>query len=366
MSRRISVELGERHYDVHVGSGSLANTGDVIAALGSPGPVVVVSDSRVEGIWGETMRRALAPLTNAGWPTPRWLLLPPGESHKGVEEVVRIWDAALELGADRRLVIIAFGGGVVGDMAGFAAATLLRGVRLVMVPTTLLAQVDSSVGGKTGFNRPQGKNLVGAFHQPAAVVADSDLLATLDERDYRAGLGEVIKYGAVLDEELFQTLTRERDALDRRDTVVLDEVVARCCAIKAKVVVADEREAGVRQVLNFGHTVGHAVEKLGDYRRHRHGEAVAIGMVAAARIGAHLGVTEPGTTERLAELLRAFGLAVELPADMGRAELTAAVGFDKKRVGTAVRWILCPRMGSWRAHELTADAALSALWPRSI
>ncbi len=361
MSHQVPVELGRRRYHVHVGNGALAEVGRIIADLGAPGPVLVVSDTRVEQAWGQALRRALAPLVDAGQPPPQWLLLPPGEAHKGVEEVARIWDAALDMGADRKLVVVAFGGGVVGDLAGFAAATLLRGVRLVMVPTTLLAQVDSSVGGKTGFNRAQGKNLVGAFHQPSAVIADPDLLATLDDRDYRAGLGEVVKVGAVLDAALFESLTADAQAMAARDPAVVARIVARCCALKAEVVVADEREAGLRQVLNFGHTLGHAIEKLGDYRRHRHGEAVAMGMVAAARIGARLAVSDDGPAQRLAALLGTFGLPVELPKDMAHGDLGAALAFDKKRVGTQVRWILCPRIGTWQARDLSPKAALDAL-----
>ena len=361
MQRQVAVELGQRRYEVTVGSGALTRVGSIVDALGRPGPLLVVSDERVEAAWGASLRASLATLADTGWPEPRWLLLPQGETHKSIEQVARIWDAALDMGADRSLVVVAFGGGVVGDLAGFAAASLLRGVRLVMVPTTLLAQVDSSVGGKTGFNRAQGKNLVGAFHQPAAVIADPEVLGTLDERDYRAGLGEVIKYGASLDAPLFDLLGRQAVSLIARSPALLTEVVARCCELKAEVVVADEREAGLRQVLNFGHTVGHAIEKLGAYERHRHGEAVAIGMVAAARLGADLGVSDKEPVDRICTLLQSFGLPRTIPAYMGRAGLSAAIGFDKTRRGDQVRWILCPKIGHWVARDLTAATAVDAL-----
>ena len=361
MSVRVQVELGERAYPVVVGAGGLDQTGHQIVDLGRPGPLLVVTDETVARLWRPRLEAALEVTGAAGWGPISWLELPPGEPHKNLEQVTRIWERGLDLGADRQLLIVAFGGGVVGDMAGFAAATLLRGVRLLMLPTTLLAQVDSSVGGKTGFNSAQGKNLIGAFHQPSAVIADLAVLRTLPERDFRAGFAEIIKIAAVQDEELFDRLYVHAPALLAQEPAALAEVVARCCALKAAVVAADEREAGARQLLTFGHTVGHAIEKLGAYSRWRHGEAVAMGMIAAARIGAAAGVADEGVHDRLLALVARFGLPTAPPPDTDRAALIAAMGFDKKRRGGAIRWILCPRIGHWVGHELTAEEAVAAL-----
>jgi 3-dehydroquinate synthase len=241
---------------------------------------------------------------------------------------------------------------VVGDVAGFAAATLLRGLRLVMVPTTLLAQVDSSVGGKTGVNRAQGKNLVGAFHQPSLVVADTETLATLPEREYRAGLAEVVKYGVILDADLFELLERRTDAVVSRDADVMTGVVARCAALKAFVVERDETEGGLRRVLNFGHTIGHAVEQATDYSRYLHGEAVSMGMVAAARLSARVGACNADVADRLARLLERLGLATEIPADLARDRLERAVAADKKAQRESVSFIVCTAIGSCREQPL--------------
>ena len=361
MSSRVQVELGDRAYSVEIAAGQLDQAGRQIAAMAQPGPLLVVTDETVAGLLRPRLHAALAEATVAGWGPIRWLALPPGEAHKGLQQVSRIWDQALDLGADRNLMIVALGGGVVGDLAGFAAATVLRGVRLFMIPTTLLAQVDSSVGGKTGFNRAQGKNLIGAFHQPAAVLIDPEVLRTLEEREFRAGFGEVIKVAAVLDADLFERLELLATPLLARDPARLTEVVARCCALKAAVVAADEREAGPRQVLNFGHTVGHALEKLAGYGSWRHGEAVALGMIAAARVGANLGLTESTPHTRLLRLIDRYGLPTALPADLDRQALATAIGFDKKRSGDTVAWIICPRLGQWRVHHLDPSAAVAAL-----
>jgi len=237
----------------------------------------------------------------------------------------------------------------------------LRGLRVVMVPTTLLAQVDSSVGGKTGVNRPQGKNLVGAFHQPALVVSDPRTFATLGERDYRAGLAEVVKYGVILDGELFALLEREAGAIVARDADLLTEVVARCVELKAWVVERDEREAGLRRILNFGHTVGHAVEQVTGYSRYLHGEAVAMGMMVAARLSAELSVCDRHVVDRVGALLERFGLPGAVPSDLSREQLLQALGHDKKAQLGRVNFIVCEAVGRCREQALTGERIAAAL-----
>lgn len=361
MGSEVRVELGTRSYTLQVGGGLLASLGARIADLGQVGPLLAVTDANVEQLHGAALRQALLGFEAAGGGPVAWVVLPPGEAGKQLAAVETLWDAALGLGADRSLVVLAFGGGVVGDLAGFAAATLLRGVRLFMVPTTLLAQVDASVGGKTGFNRPQGKNLIGAFKQPEGVLADIDLLSTLPDRDLRAGMAEVVKAGAVLDAGLFEMLERRSGALLARDPAALEAVVARCCALKAAVVARDEREAGLRRVLNFGHTVGHALEKLTGFSRLLHGEAVAIGMVVAARLSCTEGLADPSLERRLVALVQSLGLPATVPDDLDAEAIAEAIGYDKKRDGEGVRAVLCPRIGAFEERVLSPRTIAAAL-----
>jgi 3-dehydroquinate synthase len=272
------------------------------------------------------------------------VLVPDGEEAKtlGTLEVVYHRLAGIPLHRDD--VVVALGGGVVGDLAGFAAATWNRGVGLVQLPTTLLSQVDAAIGGKTGVNLPEGKNLVGAFHQPLAVIADTVTLATLPARERRAGLGEAVKYGFIADPVVLELLEREPDAAQAGDPVVLAEVVRRGVAVKAEIVAADEREGGRRALLNYGHTVGHAIEALTGYGTYRHGEAVALGMVFAARLGERLGVSQAGLAARTVELLAALGLPTR-GLLLDPAVVWEVLARDKKHRG-GVRFVLCPRPGS--------------------
>jgi len=237
----------------------------------------------------------------------------------------------------------------------------LRGIRFVQVPTTLLAQVDSSVGGKTGVNTPRGKNLVGAFHQPALVVADPDTLKTLSDRQYRAGLAEVVKYGVIMSSRLFASLERRSADIVARDSRCMTDIVASCCSLKAEVVGADETESGLRRTLNFGHTIGHAVEKVSGYRKFLHGEAVSMGMVAAMKLSARLGACEWVDVERVEALLKSFGLPTVVPEKLDIAEITAAVGFDKKLAGAKVRFILAEGVGRCRQEALAPRTIARAL-----
>ncbi|MFT4570217.1 MAG: 3-dehydroquinate synthase [Hyphomicrobiaceae bacterium] len=351
----VHVYLGDRSYDVAVGSGLLAEAGDRIRSLGTISKLIIVTNSTVRELYGKALASALD-----GVAEQHWVEIPDGERFKTIQTVTTIWDAALAARADRRSVIVALGGGVVGDIAGFAAATLLRGVRFVQIPTTLLAQVDSSVGGKTGVNTGQGKNLVGAFHQPSLVLADIDVLASLDDRNYRAGLAEVVKYGVILDEAFFATMESRTDDLVARDAALLVEVVARSVALKAQVVSEDEHETGLRRILNFGHTVGHAIERAGDYDRFLHGEAVAMGMGAAARISNQVGACDSDTPKRLARLLTALGLDASVPADLPLDVLHDAIGHDKKVTSEHVVFIICEAIGRVTERNLT-PAEISAV-----
>ncbi|MCO4763920.1 MAG: 3-dehydroquinate synthase [Myxococcales bacterium] len=346
----IAVPLGDRSYTVQIGEGALMQGALQVAALAPP-RALVVADSQVAHHWLETLTGALE---QVGVPFDVHLL-PAGEQHKHIETVSGIWDALLDGGADRGVVVIALGGGVTGDLAGFAAASALRGVRVVQLPTSLLAMVDASVGGKTGFNRSQGKNLVGAFHQPKWVGCDLSTLSTLPERERIAGLSEVVKVGVTLDLELFEQLEKDADLLRKGDKTALKAVIARAIGLKAAVVAIDEREGGLRRVLNFGHTVGHAIERATNYARYRHGEAIAIGIVAALTASVQAGTCDQMTADRVTALLIALGLPTSLPADISRAEVRAALGHDKKRAASGVRFVLCAGLGHYAERLIALD-----------
>jgi 3-dehydroquinate synthase len=356
----VAVSTSGGTYDVAIGEGLLDQLGPCVAALGKAkriGPVLVVTNALVRGLYGA---RVATSLERAGIQAT-FVEVPDGERFKNMTSLETILDAALEKGGDRSSVLVALGGGVVGDLAGFAAATLYRGVRLVMVPTTLLAQVDSSVGGKTGINRPHGKNLVGAFHQPSLVLADTSTLGTLPDREYRGGLAEVVKYGVILDADLFARLERESAQLAAREPALLATIVERSVAIKARVVEQDEREQGLRRLLNFGHTVGHAIEKVTGYSRYLHGEAVAMGMVAAARLSRSLGLCGDEVPDRIGRLLGALGLAIEIPHDVDRDAIVRAVAFDKKAEGERVVFVLAEAIGRCTQRELEPSVLRNVL-----
>lgn len=272
------------------------------------------------------------------------IVVPDGERHKTLQTVGRVYEALVRAGADRSAVVIAAGGGVIGDLAGFAAATYLRGVRLVQVPTTLLAQVDSAIGGKVGVNHPLGKNLIGAFHAPSLVAVDPDVLVTLPRREFRAGLYEVIKYGVIADAAIVADLEAHLPAVFARRPDALERLVTASCAVKAKVVSADERESGFRRTLNFGHTVGHALEAVTRYRRFRHGEAVAYGMLAALVIGAARGITPEDVRDRVRALVTQLG---PLPpvGDLSIKDIMAAIRRDKKVVEGTLHFVACAGLG---------------------
>jgi 3-dehydroquinate synthase len=337
----VQVQLSERSYPIEIGSGNLARTGQTVAALGDFTHAVVITDTNVEPLHATVCAERLA----AAVADVDLLVVEAGESSKSVEMADRLWHELLQLGADRKTLVVAAGGGVVGDLAGFVAATFARGLPFVQIPTTLLAQVDSSVGGKTGVNLPGAKNMVGVFWQPLGVVIDTEVLETLPPREYRAGLAEVVKYGVILDAEFFAYLEAQQDALNRRQADVLRTVIARCCRLKADVVENDERETtGLRAVLNYGHTFGHAIEAETGYGTLLHGEAVSIGMICASRLAERLGRIDSELTQRQLDLLQALGLPVALP-DVDREVLLSAMRRDKKVAHGRLRFVLPSRLG---------------------
>jgi 3-dehydroquinate synthase len=305
----LQVSLGERSYPIHIGSGIVVRA-ELYAPHVRGRNAAIVTNTTVEPLYARELERTLAA---AGAATCIRVELPDGEAHKDWRTLNQVFDALLEARADRKTVLVALGGGVVGDMAGFAAATYQRGVQYLQVPTTLLAQVDSSVGGKTGINHPLGKNMIGAFHQPLAVVADTATLATLPAREYAAGLAEVAKYGAIFDAAFLAWIEAHASALRAREAQALAHAIRRSCEIKAEIVARDEREAGVRALLNFGHTFGHAIESASGYGQVLHGEAVAAGMAPAARYSARTGRISESDASRLLGVLKQLGLAVEAP-----------------------------------------------------
>ena len=309
------------------------------------GEVLIVTDRNVAAHYLDRVERALAAHR------PGTLVLPPGEPAKTLANWQQVLDALVERGAQRDATVVALGGGVIGDLAGFAAASYMRGIRVVQVPTTLLAQVDASIGGKTGVNLPAGKNLVGAFHQPARVLIDPTTLATLDDREFRAGLAEVVKYGAIRDVAFLDALEADAPALLDRQAEPLTAAILRAARHKVEVVAADEREAGQRALLNFGHTFGHALEAETGYTRFLHGEAVAIGMAQAAMLGARLGELAETEADRLVALLERLGLPTRRPDDVDPDALAARMRLDKKNRDGRVRLVLLDALGRARVRD---------------
>jgi 3-dehydroquinate synthase len=334
---RIDVRTPSRAYAVTLGDGVLDRARRLLDDLRLPERRFIVSSPLVWRLHGTRAARALG--------SAEAILVPDGERFKQIATVSRIHESLIRANADRASTLITFGGGVIGDMAGFAAATYLRGVPLVHVPTTLLAQVDSAIGGKVGVNHALGKNLIGAFYQPHAVVIDSSVLSTLPRREFRAGLYEVIKYGMTSSGPLFDRIVRDRDAIFSKDPRTLTEVIAESCRIKAAVVAADEQESGPRRVLNFGHTAGHALEAVTKYRRYRHGEAVAYGMLVAADLATARGALADRDRKALADLIASLGPLPPI-ADITVNEICEAMQHDKKMVAGRLHFVLPTSVGS--------------------
>lgn len=332
-ARKVRVRLADRSYTIHIGAGLLADSGVIAREAGLDGDAVVIADRRIADRYGA---QVLGSLRVAGV-SAALLQVPSGERSKSLSRAKKLFEAMIELGLDRRAWVAAVGGGVVGDLAGFVAATFMRGIAYVQIPTSLLAQVDSSVGGKTAVNLKAGKNLVGAFHQPRAVISDTHVLRTLPRREVSAGLAEVIKHGLIADPRLLTFVKEHAKDVMSRDPALLAHLIQRSCEIKAEVVQQDEGERGLRRVLNCGHTVGHGIETVGRPRRLRHGEAVALGMLAEMRIAQRLGLSAESDRTELAEVLRAVHLPVALPGLEADAVM-AAMEVDKKATGG--RWTM--------------------------
>ena len=341
-STTVHVGLAERSYDIHIGSDNLSAIGELVHGLGNVSHAVIITDSNVRELYGETVLKSL---TSHNLQVDI-MTVPAGESSKSVGILEELWRQMLSLGADRKTVVVALGGGVVGDLAGFVAASYGRGVRFVQIPTTLLATVDSSVGGKVGINLPGAKNMVGAFWQPQAVLIDVDVLQSLPARDYYAGLAEVVKYGVIQDEDFFNRLENNVGLILERDAEFMRDVIARCCELKTYIVENDERETtGLRAILNYGHTFCHAIEACAGYGTFMHGEAVAIGMLCASRLAEALGRITSEDTARQHDLLVQFHLPTTLPQDLEREPMVEAMKRDKKAEHGKIRFILPSRIG---------------------
>jgi 3-dehydroquinate synthase len=333
---RIDVDTPSRRYTVTLDDGLLDRLPRLLDDVKAPARRFVVSSPLVWRLHG-------ARLAKAGLGEP--IVVPDGERFKNLQNVSRVYEALIRVNADRASTLVTLGGGVIGDMAGFAAATYLRGIALVHVPTTLLAQVDASIGGKVGVNHALGKNLIGAFYQPLAVAIDPSVLQTLPRREFRAGLYEVIKYGMTSSRPLFERVGRERTAIFSKDAAALGAIISESCRIKAFIVAADEKEAGLRRILNFGHTAGHALEAVTRYRRYRHGEAVAYGMLVAAELAVMRSALAAADRAALADLIASLGPLPPI-ADIGTRDMLDAMQHDKKMVAGRLNYVLPTGIGS--------------------
>lgn len=352
----LTIELGERSYPLHIESGCLDKIGDSLAKNPVGQRYAVVADDNVAALYGQ---RLMAGLAAAGL-TAELFSFPHGEASKNLQTVGELAGRLATRGIDRRDALIALGGGVTGDITGFIASTYKRGVPFVQVPTSLLAQVDSSVGGKTGVDIPEGKNLVGTFYQPAAVFIDISLLSTLPRHELLGGLAEVIKYAIIRDAGFFSYLAQRREEVLTLEAAVMMEVVTTCCRIKAEVVALDEREGGLRRILNYGHTIGHAVEAASEYVIN-HGFSVSIGMVAAARAASLAGLLDRQTVDEIYKLLIAYGLPVEIPADLDCQRMKSYLLADKKTVGGRVHFVLPTEIGRTRIVADLDDAIVDRI-----
>lgn len=351
--RNVRVDLPSNGYDILIGEGLDGEIASFFGTAGFSSQALILSDTNV----GKLYTDKIVGLLKSAGKQPSILLVPAGESSKSLTEAERVYTKAIEVGLDRKSAIVALGGGVVGDLAGFIAATYMRGVPFVQIPTSLLAQVDSGVGGKVAVNHRLGKNLIGAFYQPKRVFIDLSFLSTLPRRELSTGLGEIVKYGAIYDDALFSYLeSYAEDVLSMRLSA-MEHLIVRSCEIKAEVVSQDERESGLRAILNFGHTIGHAIEKETRYVRYNHGEAVAVGMMGAAYLSREMGMIGDETVERLYGLLKRFSLPVKAE---GCTEdgMFKAIFHDKKTVDGKVKWILMEGIGRVKAVSDVPEAAV--------
>lgn len=356
VQQTIQVGLGERSYPITIGTGLLEKVGPVLQTAQIGKRYGIISDDRVCPLYGEQIQRSLHEAGIAS----ELIVFPHGETSKNLATIGRLASELAERGLDRGDALLALGGGVTGDCTGFLASIYMRGIPFVQVPTSLLAQVDSSVGGKTGVDIPEGKNLVGTFYQPRAVFIDTDVLKTLPPEEFLGGMAEVIKYGASIDADFFGWLTDNRAAILALEPSMLMAMIRRCCEFKASVVEQDEREGGLRRILNFGHTIGHAVEAASGYQL-IHGYAVAIGMRAVAELAVRCGYADKGVALKIVELLRQYGLPTEIPGGLDPAALRRYLRADKKSIGGRVFFVLPETIGKVRITDQVPDAALEAV-----
>lgn len=349
----IRVELGERSYDIHIGSNILTELAERLKQFGFS-RIALISNPTVHGLYGRELMNSM----NKRGLDVSAVIIPDGEEYKDLLWAYFVYGELLRRKLDRSSAVIALGGGVIGDIAGFVASTYMRGISCIQVPTTLLAQVDSSVGGKTGVNHPLGKNMIGAFHQPRLVWTDVNTLRTLPQREFLAGMAEVIKYGVIWDEGFFKYLEDNREKILNLEKDVLERIIRRSCEIKAEVVSRDEREEGLRAILNYGHTIGHALETATGYTGHLHGEAVAIGMHLEARLSSLLGFTDEKVVARIRSQIEAFELPGTINMGIEDERLLSSMQFDKKAVAGKLRFVLPERIGSVKITDVGDTAKI--------
>jgi 3-dehydroquinate synthase len=351
----VTVSLGDRSYDIIINQGIIDNIGEMLKPFSSSPKIALISNPTVFALYGE---RVIQSLSDAGFDVIE-ILIPDGEEYKNLEYYGIIQEKLLSNRLDRKSAIIALGGGVIGDMAGFCASTYMRGINFIQIPTTLLSHVDSSVGGKTGVNHPLGKNMIGAFYQPKLVLIDIDSLKTLPKREFLAGMAEVIKYGVIYDREFFDYLKVNKDEILNLNPIHLTHIISRSCQIKAEVVSLDEREAGLRAILNFGHTIGHAIETVTKYKRFLHGEAIAIGMCAASKLSS----ISKEELHEIIDLISSYGLPTEIPDDIDRDSIITAMTLDKKAVSGDITFILPKNIGEVIINDgIDKEDIIQALW----
>ncbi len=356
ISKQVKVSLDDRSYTIHIGSGLYDQLSALCGAFVADRHVVVISDSKVAPLYLDKVKAKLAEFAL----NVDSLIVEEGEKSKSIAQCDELWQQMISFPADRKSVVVALGGGVIGDLAGFVAAGFARGIDFIQLPTTLLAQVDSSVGGKTGVNLPQAKNMVGAFWQPQSVIIDIDVLTTLDDRNFRAGLAEVIKYGLIMDAELLARIEQKMDSILKRDPEIVAELIQRCCQCKADVVAEDEKEtSGRRAILNYGHTIGHAIEAVNGYGEYLHGEAISIGMIAEAEMARGLGMVDEAFCQYQKSIFESAGLPVACPS--GReTELVEAMMRDKKVASGKLSFILPTKLGHVKSVASPGSAAINA------
>lgn len=355
---KLQIKLGERSYDIHISYGLLDKAGELIASVCKGKKAAIVTNPKVGSLYAGRLADSL----NVAGVESHIITIPAGERYKNLNTVQRVYNRLLDCRIDRTGMVIGLGGGVIGDLAGFVAATYLRGVDFVQVPTSLLAQVDASVGGKVGVDLPRGKNLVGAFYQPKIVIIDTATLSTLPQRELRTGLAEIIKHGIILDSSYFSFVEAELPMIKRLEPESIMRAVAGSCQIKARVVEQDERESGLRAILNFGHTVGHALEAITGYKTYRHGEAVAIGMVTATIISAKMGLIDKQVVDAISKVIQKAGLPLKPRDEISSSNLLEVMKLDKKVIQERLRFVLIKGIGSaFVSDEVTPKVLMDAL-----